>query len=155
MKRMWFARRDDALVPVDEEGVRLVRRLEQGECLMLRPMRPRSLAWHRRYWLLITRLAEHIESIDISLDPRHEAWMPIGSAEDLHTALKLITGHCDTHHIRGTPYVLRVPKRTDFESMSADEWAEYYPRVLDAIHERALPQIEVADIEMELARLAS
>ncbi len=104
---------------------------------------------------MLSRIAEHLTQFNVSLDDRVEAFMPIASAEDLHTAIKLVTGHCHTHAVTGSRYILRIPKSTDFESMTADEWAEYYPKVLTAIHERALPQIEAADVEEDLARLAS
>lgn len=151
---LYFCRAGDFLASTDGDSLKLIRKLGEGEECAFKPLRPRSLKWHKRYWLMLSQIAPHVSEIDISLGST-PAMMPIESAEDLHTALKLITGHCTTQHIKGTPYVLRVPKSTDFSSMTADEWQAYYPRVLDAIHQRALPQVEIPEIEQELARLAS
>jgi hypothetical protein len=152
--RVYFCRTGDFLASTDEESLKLIRKMAEGEETAFKPLRPRSLKWHKRYWAMMSQIAPHISEINISLGPV-PAMMPIQSAEDLHTAIKLIAGHCLTQHIKGTPYVLRIPLPTDFSSMPADEWEKFYPRALDAIHERALPLIEVPEVEQELARMAS
>ena len=154
ISKVWYYRQGDSLIATDQDALKLLRKLEEGEAIAFKPLRPRSLSWHRRYWLLISRLAEQLTEFNISLG-EVPAMLPIASPYDLHTAIKMVTGHCVTQHIKGTPYVLRIPKPTDFESMTADEWSTYYPRVLDAIHQRALPQIGDRYLEDELARLAS
>jgi hypothetical protein len=151
---VYFARAGDFLVSTDEESLRLIRKLGEGEAVAFKPLRTRSVLWHRRYWALMTQVSVHIETINISLG-REPVLMPVTCAEDLHTAIKLITGYCTTQHIAGTGYVLRIPRSTSFAEMTADEWSQYYPKVLDAIHERALPQIEIPEVANELARLAS
>lgn len=152
--RVYLARAGDFLCSTDSDSLKLIRKLGDGEEVAFKPLRVRSLKWHRRYWKLMNDLSAHISQINISLGEQ-PVMMPIASAYDLHTAIKLITGHCITQHIKGTGYVLRIPKPTDFDSMTADEWAEFYPRALDAVHQRALPQIDVPEVEEELARLAS
>lgn len=152
--RLYLARAGDCLASTDEDGLKFIRKLGDGEECAFKPLRLRSILWHRRYWAMLSQIAPHVTEIDISLGST-PAMMPIGCAEDLHVALKLITGHCLTQHIKGTPYVLRIPKPTNFESLSADEWSEYYAKALDAIHQRALPQVELRDVYEELARMAS
>lgn len=151
---IYLCRAGDQLASTDADSLKLIRKLGDGEECAFKPLRVRSLRWHKRYWLMLSEIAPHISQIDISLGDV-PAMMPIQNKDDLHLALKLITGHCTTQHIKGTPYVLRIPKSTNFEEMDATEWEAYYPRVLDAIHQRALPQVEVPEVEQELARLAS
>jgi hypothetical protein len=152
--KVWFARAGDFLVATDEQSLKCIRKLGEGEAVPFKPLRPRSLKWHKRYWAMLSDLWPHVTEINISLGPK-PAMMPINSAEDLHTALKLISGHCITQHIKDTPYVLRIPLPTDFASLSADEWEKLYPRLVNAIHERAIPEIRVPEIAFEMARLAS
>lgn len=152
--RVYLARAGDFLASTDEESLKLIRKIGDGEEVAFKPLRVRSLLWHRRYWALMSQLSPHITEINISLGAE-PVMMPIRSSYELHTAIKLITGHCITQHIKGTGYVLRIPKPTDFDSMTADEWSEFYPKALDAVHQRALPQIEIPEVEEELARLAS
>lgn len=151
---VYFCRAGDQLAPTDADSLKLIRKLGDGEECAFKPLRVRSLKWHKRYWALMSQLWPHISEINISLG-KEPVMMPIQSAYELHTAIKLITGHCITQHIKGTGYVLRIPKPTNFEEMTADEWEVYYPRALDAIHQRALPQIEIPEVEEELGRLAS
>lgn len=134
--------------------MKYIRSLPDGEETAFKPMKVRSLKWHKKYWALLGDIAPHLTEFNISLG-EVDAFMPIATPYDLHTALKLVTGHCITQHIKGTPYVLRIPKPTDFASMSGDEWTEFYPLALDAIHQRALPQIKVSEMREELTRLAS
>ncbi len=152
--KLWFCRAGDFLAATDEKSLEFIRKLGDGEERAFKSMKVRSLKFHKRYWAMLDDIYPHITEIDISLT-KTPAMMPIQSAEDLHTALKLISGHCWTKHIQGTPYVLRVPKPTNFADLSAEEWSEIYPRFLDAIHQRALPQIEVREVQGELMRLAS
>lgn len=152
--KVWFARAGNFLAATDEQSLKLIRRLGEGEEMPFKALRPRSLKWHKRYWCMVSRISDHISEFNISLG-NVPAMIPIQSPYDLHTAIKLVTGHCITQHIKGTPYVLRIPKPTDFESMSADEWEAWYPRVLDVIHARALPQIDIPEVEQDLAQLAS
>jgi len=152
--RVYLARAGDFLCSTDSDSLKLIRKLGDGEEVAFKPLRVRSLKWNKKYWALLSDIAPHLTEINISLG-EVPAMMPITSKDDLHLALKLITGHCTTQHIKGTPYVLRIPKSTDFESMNADEWAEFYPLVITAIHERALPQINIPELEEELARMAS
>jgi hypothetical protein len=152
--RLYFARAGDFLVSTDAESLGFIRKLGDGEETVFKPLRPRSLQWHRKYWGMLSDIAPHLTEINISLGDT-PAMMPVNSAEDLHVAIKLITGHCLTQHIKGTPYVLRIPKPTDFSSMTADEWGPFYERALQAIHERALPQVDIPEMQEELARMAS
>lgn len=152
--RVYFTRTGDFLASTDAESLKLIRKLGEGEEVAFKPLRARSVQWNRRYWAMLSQIAPYISEIDISMGSR-PAMMPVTSAEDLHVALKLITGHCITQQIKGTPYVLRIPKSADFENMSADEWSAWYPKALDAIHQRALPQVDIPEIEEELARMAS
>lgn len=151
---LYFAKAGDFLVSTDEAGLKFIRKLGDGEECAFKPLRVRSLKWHKKYWAMLGDTAPHLTEINISLGPT-PVMMPITSKDDLHTAIKLITGYCTTQHIAGTGYVLRIPKSTSFEEMTGDEWEQYYPRVLDAIHQRALPQVEIPEVYQYLAGLAS
>ena len=159
--KLYFARAGNFLVSTDEKGLKFIRNMGDGEEIAFKPMRVRSLRAHKSYWLMISRVAEHISEFNISLG-KIPAMMPITCPYDLHTAIKLVTGHCITQKLETSvgfgqkiTHILRIPKPTDFEHMTADEWNEFRPRALDAIHERALPQIEIPEVEQDLAQLAS
>ena len=78
--------------------------------------------------------------------------MPVHSKEDVHTAIKLCTGHCTTiFDANGNP-VAAIPKSTNFESMTADEWSQYWPKVIDVIIERILPGVQWPEVELEIQK---
>jgi len=152
--RLWFGRIGDTLVHTDEESLRFIRRMEEGESVPFKPLRPLSIKFHRRYWLMVSRIADHITGIQI--DPKNpKAVMPVECAEDLHVGLKFLTGHCKVFHVEGTDITYRVPLPTDFSSLNADEWGPHYEKCLQAIHTYALPQIRDRFILEEMERLAS
>lgn len=152
--RLWFGRIGDTLVHTDEESLRFIRRLDEGEAAPFKPLRPRSIKFHRRYWLMVSRVADHITGIQI--DPANpKAVMPVECPEDLHVGLKFLTGHCKVFHVDGTDITYRVPLPTDFSSLTADEWAPHYEKCLQAINAYALPQIRDRFVLEEMQRLAS
>ncbi len=144
----WLTKHGRGFLPADEESEALHRRMEIGEAAYFEQVRVRDARSFKRYWLLMTRIAENVESIEID----EGVWMPIRRKEDAHTAMKLITGLYDTLPVVGTPFAIRVPKSTSFKEMTPDEWDAFLPRVLDAVHEKVLPGIEASE---DLMRLAS
>ena len=71
--------------------------------------------------------------------------------------LKFICGLVHKHTVTsgGQTFLYRVPKSTSFDDMTPDEWAAYWPRVLDAVHQRVLPTVGSEFLMEELQRLAS
>lgn len=149
--KLWLAKHGRGFLPADEESEKLHARMEVGECKLFEEIRVRDVRSHKRYWLLMTRIAEHVESIEID----DGVWMPIRNKEDAHTAMKLITGLYDTLPVAGTNFAVRIPKSTDFARMTPDEWDSFLPRVLDAVHVKVLPHVPLASVEHDIARLAS
>jgi hypothetical protein len=62
--------------------------------------------------------------------------------------------HKHTITVGAETFIHRVPKSTRFEEMTPDEWAAYWPRMLDAVHQRVLPNAS-SYMQDDLARLAS
>jgi hypothetical protein len=159
--RTWITKTLSGWIAADGESQRVLNKFPLGTTIEadVKTRQSRSGPWHRRYWLLMSRLAENVDRIDIRdlHDTDGEPMMyPVHCAEDVHTALKYITGHCHKH-VFETPagrLTHRVPKPTNFDEMTPDEWAAYWPRVLDAVHQRVLPSVG-GYAEDDLARLAS
>lgn len=94
-------------------------------------------------------LASHVEAVEIEPGVR----LPIRSADDAHTAIKYATGLYDQFAIETG--VVRLLKSTAFDKMNFEEWAAYWPRVLDAVHTKFLPGVALPEVEQEIARMAS
>lgn len=141
-------RKGEGWLPASDDALKVHKRMDQGEIMWVKPIRIRDLTAHRRYWKLLTMCAENCERIELP----YGGFMDIHSKDDVHTAIKICTGH--VHWVMdalGKP-TFALTKATNFEDMTADEWAEYWPRVLDVVTERVMPGIQLAEVEYELQK---
>lgn len=141
-------RRGRGWLPASEDAEKVLNRMTQGEIAWVKPLRIRDPVAHRRYWGLMTLCAQNCEKIDLP----YGGVMIINNKDDVHTAVKLCTGHCTTiFDALGKP-AFQVPKATDYENMTADEWAEWWPRVLDVVQQHVLPGVEIPEVEFEIMK---
>lgn len=141
-------RKGRGFLPASEEAQAVLCRMTQGEIAWFRPIRIRDPVAHRRYWGLMKLCSQNCERIELP----YGGVMLIHSKDDVHTAVKLCTGYCDTiFDALGKP-AFQIPKSTSYEDMTADEWSEFWPRVLDVVQERILPGVEIPEVELEIMR---
>lgn len=141
-------KRGQGFLPASEDAQRVHQRMTQGEIAWVKVLRIRDPVAHRRYWQLMTKCAENCERIELP----YGAVMHIHNKDDVHTAIKLCTGHCTTiFDALGKPAFL-IPKSTNYEEMTADEWSEYWPRVLDVIQAQILPGVSMPEMELEIMK---
>lgn len=149
--KCWLERTPFGCRPADEDSAAVLKRIPLGTTFEADVItrKSRSTAWNRRYWLLMAMIASNVEEIEV--EPK--LVLPVRSSEDAHTAMKYMTGLYDTYAIEGG--FVRMLKSIAFDKMDADEWAAHWLKVLDAVHQKVLPQIDLPHVEAELARLAS
>lgn len=149
--RCWLEKTLNGCRAADSESADVLKKIPAGttfEC-DITTRKTRSGAWHRKYWVLMSMIAGNCEQIEI--EPG--AVMRVTDADSVHVAMKYLTGLYDSFAIQGG--VVRLIKSTAFDRMTPDEWAAYWPRVLDAVHQKILPGIALASVEDEIARLAT
>lgn len=135
-------------MPASEEAQAVHRRMSPGEVAWVRVMRIRDPVSHRRYWALMTLCAQNCERIELPSG----GVLLVHNKNDVHTAVKLCTGHCDTiFDAEGRP-VAHIPKSTDFGSMTKDEWNAYWPRVLDVVQQTIIPGVEIPEVQDEIMK---
>lgn len=142
MNNVWFARSGHSLIATDDDSQKVIERLGDGECKAFKPIGVRDPIEHRRYWVTMTLVGKHCRRIEIDRLGKQPVYMRIHCKEDAHTAMKLCTGLYDTLPVGGTDYAIRVPKSTDFERMTPEEWAAYWPKVIDVLVEKAAPEFD-------------
>ncbi len=149
--KAWLERTPFGCKPADEDSAAVLKRIPLGTTFEADVItrKSRSGAWHRRYWVLMSMIASNVEQVEI--EPG--VVLPIRDAEGAHVAIKYLTGLFDSYAVQGG--VVRLLRSTAFDKMGADEWAAYWPKVLDAIHQHILPGIDIPEVEQELARMAS
>jgi hypothetical protein len=151
---VWFARVNDALVSTDEDSRKVIERLDQAECKAFEPVGVRDPVAHKRYWALMNMVGKHVKRIEIDRIGKQPVYMRIFDKDSAHNAMKLCTGHYDTLPVGSTDYAIRVPRSTDFRSMTPEEWALYFPKVLDVIVEKAAPEVETPEARDEMLMCA-
>lgn len=141
------------LIPTDDPGRELLRKMAEGECAEFTSIRPRSLPWHRMYFGICRMIGENQDP------PRDES--------SIDYELRILSGHYEVMRVGENPGVdllrrvhtiaakllpsllrkqfealieqlakgaeVRVPKRIAFDKMDGDEWAEYWRKVEQAI----------------------
>jgi hypothetical protein len=135
-------------VPVGDDAEKVHDKMSPGEIAWFKPLRVRDPIKHGRYWGLMTLCADNCERIELP----YSSVMIVNSKEDVHTAVKLCTGLCDTIFDAFGKPAFQIPKSTNFESMDADEWDLYWPKVTDVVQERILPGVEIPEVEMEIQK---
>lgn len=104
-------RRVGTLIPAEPKANKLLDRIPAGERIAVRILRGRSALQNRMYWQVLERVVEATGR-----------WR---TADELHAALKVATGHIETIELINGRRVL-VPDSIRFEHMSQDEAQVYY-----------------------------
>ena len=135
-------------LPASQDAEKVLGRMVQGEIAWVKPLRIRDPTSHRRYWALMTLCADNCERIELP----GGGFMDIHSKDDVHVAMKLWTGHVTRIFDADGKLAFVIPKSTDYESMTADEWSEYFPRVMDVVQQRIIPGVEIPEVEFEILK---
>lgn len=110
--------------PADAETADAVAKMGDGEMLLVRPVKIRSLRWHRLYFALCREIGQNQE--------------PTRDESSIDMELRVLAGHYDVLHARkgNSLYEVRTPKRIAFDKMTADEWQALWPSLELAGRER-------------------
>lgn len=141
-------KRGQGFLPASEEAERVHSRMTQGEIAWVKVLRIRDPVSHRRYWQLMTMCADNCERIEMP----YGGVMTINNKNDVHTAIKLCTGLVDTIFDSFGKPAFQIPKSTDYEAMTADDWSEYWPKVLQVIQDTILPGVSIPAMEIEIQK---
>lgn len=120
----WFHKKGRALVPSDDEGIKGLMRMGDGECVLVTIVRPRSVSWHRKYMAIC-------QSIGENQDPPRDK-------DSIDLELRIRSGHYDVTFIDG--FEVRSPKRLAFAKLSAEQWEALWPSIEQAICEHYGPE---------------
>ena len=141
-------KRGQGFLPASDEAQKVHSRMTQGELAWVKVLRVRDPVSHRRYWALMGLCAMNCERIELP----YGGAMLIKNKNDVHTAIKLCAGHCDIIFDADGRPAYAIPKSTDYESMTRDEWIEYWPAVIEVVQERIMPGVSIPEVELEIQK---
>jgi hypothetical protein len=124
------------LEPDNDLSRHAMSKLKLGDAVRVEIKRPRNLRWHRRYWALVSLIADNTER-----------YVP----DDIHALLKLRCG-CRRLIVdsRGQHW---IPDSISFNRMSHDEWVAFWDRVVEYVDTELLPGVGKETLARELADL--
>ena len=137
MSRFLVAKHLNSLRPVDEAGEAALRKIGQGEMMMLEIKRPRNIKHHRLYWALVTLVWQNMDG------ERYP------TAEDLHAALKIAAG-LRTRIVLPDGTVGFIPGSIAFHKMDQDAFNEFYERICDLVARHFLPGVTIKELKAEV-----
>ena len=98
--------------------------------------------------VLSVGLLGHVEGIDMN-----GQWVEFNSTDAVHMTLKGLAGLYDAMIVLPDGTKALLIRSIAFDKMTADEWAQAWPRLIDVVHQKILPGIGREVVENEIARL--
>lgn len=126
-----------SLRPADEAGEEALRKIGQGELVMVEVKKSRNISFHRLYWALIT-LVQH--NMDGDRYP---------TVEDFHAAVKIAAG-LRTRIELPNGEVGFIPGSIAFNKMDQTEFSAFFDRVCDLISKHFLPGVTNDELRVEV-----
>lgn len=119
MAELHVIRRGLTLRPAFDEDAELMIRLREGKAYTLTYKRARDLTRHRRFFALVTLVAE-----------RHPVF---DNKEKALIAVKLAAGHCDFFPHPQTGELIPLPKSIAFDQLDEDAFQSFYQDAVQGI----------------------
>jgi hypothetical protein len=131
-----------ALVPDDRQSEAMLGVVKIGRRVMVKTKTARNPKQHRLLWALAAKIADNCERFQ--------------DAEHVVHELKIQTGHVERRQINvpGLGMVFQEwPKSIAYESMSQEDFANWFERVLAYVSKSIWPGISSDEIRKELAEM--
>ena len=127
-----------SLRPADEQSEDWLRKIANGECIMVEARKSRNIQHHRKLFALLKLVVENIDQ-PITVD------MLLG-------IIKLRTGYCDV--IQTAKGDVALPKSIAFESMDQTQFSEFYDKAIGFIIQEILP-VSRDELENEILEMVA
>lgn len=137
MARFLVSKHFGSLRPVDEAGQEALRKLGNGELVMIEVRRPRNIRHHRLFWALMTLVWEQMDT---------ERYPTV---EDLVAAVKISAG-LRTRIQLPSGEVGFVPGSIAFHRMDQTAFSAFYDRVCDLLAKHFLPGVTSEQLKEEV-----
>lgn len=126
--------------PADDEAIRVSRRWNAGETVVVDLKKSRNYKSLKRYWKLCQLVFENCNQFK--------------SKEQVHQFLKIKSGHSTPIVAKSTGEVFLLADSIDYDTIEDEaEFQEIWRRVIDVVCEDILPGIGRAEIEFEVQKL--
>jgi hypothetical protein len=138
MARFLVAKHLGSLHPVDEGGQDALRKIGNGELVMIEMKRPRNVKHHRMFWALMTIVWEQMDT---------ERYPTV---EDLVAAVKISAGLRTRIELPNGETGF-IPGSIAFHKMDQGAFSDFYERVCDLVAKHFLPGVTSDDLRREVS----
>lgn len=126
--------------PADDEAVRVSRKWQPGESVVVDLKKPRAHRSLRRYWGLCNLVMQNSDKFK--------------SPSQVSDYLKIRSGHCSLIASEKTGEIFQIPDSIDYDTLDEPEFQEVWKRVVDVVCEDILPGITHEEIATEIMQCA-
>ena len=128
-----------ALIPIDDEGEKVLRGIKAGDVVEINLTRPRNVKLLRLYWVMVGLVLENQSMF--------------ATKEELSDALKMEVGHYERRvSFDGAAYT--VPKSISMTKMDEDAFRLFFQRCLDVVFAKILPRCDNRAFKEEIFMIA-
>ncbi len=127
-----------SLRPADEQSEDWLRKIANGECIMVEARKPRNIQHHRKLFALLKLVCDNVEQ---PITPK----MLLG-------VIKLRTGYCDI--VKTAKGEILLPKSISFESLDQHGFDEFYNAAVHFIIQEILP-VSRDELENEVLEMVA
>jgi len=124
------------LEPANDLAADILRKVKLGDTVRVDIKRPRSLQWHKRYWVLVGMISDN------------SPYTP----DEVHALIKLRCG-CAKIIQERNGNITCIPDSIAFNKMDGIAWAQFWERVVDYVAADLLPGVPKETLASELAQL--
>lgn len=125
--------------PDSDAAMAFAQRVRLGEFVTLDGKRPRNIRHHRKYWKLLSVIADNHDRFD--------------TPDKAALAIKYLAGHGDFVPVKGGEETLFVPGSISFAAMDQVAFDGFYDRALAAVCRHILPGMSQQELREEIERL--
>jgi hypothetical protein len=150
--RVFLQKSVAGLKPGCETSEALMRKLSIGEAIEVdwKTRNTRSVRWHRRYWALCNLIYQSVEGVTIAGE-----YVEFNSVDKVHLTIKGLAGLVDGVIVLPDGVRAYLIRSIAFDAMTAEEWSKAWDQLVIATHKHILPQVTIADLENEIAKVAA
>ena len=134
-----LARTLSGWTPGDDEAIRVSRRWEPGEIVIVDLKKTRVYKSLKRYQALLTLVFSNSSKFQ--------------SRDQVHQYLKIRAGHTTLIGIEGTNEVLVLANSIDYDTLDELEFQEVWSRIKDVVCEEIIPGLKKPELELEILKL--
>jgi hypothetical protein len=128
------------LIPIYDSDFEEKKKLKIGSTVLADVKQPRNYEHHKKFFALMRLVMDNMPEELTSRYP---------TTDNLLTEIKFQTGHYDTHYTLSGRETY-VPRSISFESMTQDEFNEFYDKTIDVVIKWFLPYNNRQELMQEI-----